>query len=62
MDKHIVYDMQMKFPENWALTSSHTFRESDDMQFSFSYFHFLMVSQPGIFVLRCLTLLKILTG
>ena len=45
MDKHIVADMQSKFPENWALTSSHAFRESDDMQFSFSYFHFIMVRQ-----------------
>ena len=37
--------MQSMFPENWALTSRHSFRESDDMQFSFSYFHFVMVRQ-----------------
>ena len=49
MDKHIVADMQSKFPENWALTSSHAFRESDDMQFSFSYFHFVMVRQRGTY-------------
>ena len=35
--------MQSQFPENWALTSSRAFRESDDMQFSFSYFHYVMV-------------------
>lgn len=30
------------FPAHWATTSSHVFRASDDMQFAFSYFYFLI--------------------
>ena len=31
-----------RYPEEFEATSSHKLRSSDDMQFSFSYFYFLM--------------------
>jgi UDP-N-acetylglucosamine-lysosomal-enzyme len=30
------------FPQEWKTTSSHAFRSSDDMQFAFAYFYFLI--------------------
>ncbi|OWF50745.1 N-acetylglucosamine-1-phosphotransferase subunits alpha/beta-like isoform X2 [Mizuhopecten yessoensis] len=42
MDKDIMNELQDMFPEEWAVTSSHKIRSSDDMQFAFSYYYYLM--------------------
>lgn len=42
VDKQIFHEMKQKFWKNWEATSSHQLRQSDDMQFAFSYFHFLI--------------------
>ncbi|XP_076754530.1 N-acetylglucosamine-1-phosphate transferase subunits alpha and beta [Xylocopa sonorina] len=41
VDKWIVNDMQNKFEDEFKKTSSHKVRNSEDMQFAFSYFYFL---------------------
>ncbi|KZC05291.1 N-acetylglucosamine-1-phosphotransferase subunits alpha/beta [Dufourea novaeangliae] len=41
IDKWIVADMQKKFEYEFKKTSSHKVRNSEDMQFAFSYFYFL---------------------
>lgn len=38
----IVEAMLQKFQQDFAVTKSHRFREKDDMQFAFAYYHFLM--------------------
>ena len=38
----IMQELQERYPEEFALTSSHRVRHREDMQFSFSYFYFLM--------------------
>lgn len=38
----IQFVLSFRFPEEWDITSSHKVRSSDDMQFAFSYFYFLM--------------------
>eukprot|EP00095_Tigriopus_kingsejongensis_P002042 maker-scaffold556_size137522-snap-gene-0.27 protein:Tk02042 transcript:maker-scaffold556_size137522-snap-gene-0.27-mRNA-1 annotation:"hypothetical protein LOTGIDRAFT_238796" len=42
LDLSILRNLLAKFPEEWAETSGRRFRSGDDMQFSFSYYHFLM--------------------
>lgn len=42
IDVHTVERMQSRFRDHFAHTSASQFRHSEDMQFSFSYFHFLM--------------------
>ncbi|KOX67580.1 N-acetylglucosamine-1-phosphotransferase subunits alpha/beta [Melipona quadrifasciata] len=42
IDKWIVADMQQKFEHEFKKTSSHKVRNSEDMQYAFSYFYFLM--------------------
>ncbi len=42
VDGAVFRDLRAKFPSQWEATSSHQIRQSDDMQFSFSYFHFLI--------------------
>ncbi|XP_033751371.1 LOW QUALITY PROTEIN: N-acetylglucosamine-1-phosphotransferase subunits alpha/beta-like [Pecten maximus] len=42
IDKDIMNELQDMFPEEWAVTSSHKIRSSDDMQFAFSYYYYLM--------------------
>lgn len=42
IDKNIMLEMQAKFPDDWAETSSHRMRSSDDMQYAFAYFYYLM--------------------
>ena len=37
-----------RFPREWDETSAHKTRHSKDMQFSFSYFYYLM-SEPNVF-------------
>ncbi|XP_066593721.1 N-acetylglucosamine-1-phosphotransferase subunits alpha/beta isoform X2 [Prorops nasuta] len=41
IDKTIVESMQSKFVAEFRKTSSHRIRDSEDMQFAFSYFYFL---------------------
>ncbi|XP_078049981.1 N-acetylglucosamine-1-phosphate transferase subunits alpha and beta [Augochlora pura] len=41
IDKWIAADMQKKFEHEFKKTSSHKVRNSEDMQFAFSYFYFL---------------------
>eukprot|EP01105_Mastigella_eilhardi_P015897 TRINITY_DN363_c0_g1_i1.p1 TRINITY_DN363_c0_g1~~TRINITY_DN363_c0_g1_i1.p1 ORF type:complete len:715 (-),score=152.10 TRINITY_DN363_c0_g1_i1:452-2596(-) len=38
----VLEQLQARFPSQWDATSSHRFRDSKDMQFSFSYFYFVM--------------------
>jgi hypothetical protein len=42
LDKHIIEEMQERWSEQFDITSSHHFRAGDDMQYSFSYFYYLM--------------------
>ncbi|XP_076114277.1 N-acetylglucosamine-1-phosphotransferase subunits alpha/beta-like [Mytilus galloprovincialis] len=42
VDRSVMYELHEKFPEEWDITSSHKVRSSDDMQFAFSYFYYLM--------------------
>ncbi|KAL7290119.1 hypothetical protein TKK_0015840 [Trichogramma kaykai] len=42
LDRQIIVDMQLKFAKEFAITSSHRVRSSNDMQFAFSYFYFLL--------------------
>ena len=35
-------ELQSRFPEEFDRTSSHQLRSTEDMQFAFSYFYFLM--------------------
>uniref|UniRef100_A0AAY5KRX6 N-acetylglucosamine-1-phosphotransferase subunits alpha/beta n=1 Tax=Esox lucius TaxID=8010 RepID=A0AAY5KRX6_ESOLU len=42
IDRLVMQELQDIFPEEFALTSSHRVRHSEDMQFAFSYFYFLM--------------------
>jgi UDP-N-acetylglucosamine-lysosomal-enzyme len=52
LDRNILHEMiDETFPDRFAATSSHRFRDSHDMQYAFSYFYFLM-NQPRPFVLE----------
>ncbi|KAK3088613.1 hypothetical protein FSP39_021285 [Pinctada imbricata] len=42
VDKYIMEELQDMFEKEWAVTSSNKVRSSNDMQFAFSYFYFLM--------------------
>ena len=46
IDRDVVAEMHAKWPEQFAETSSHRFRSSNDMQFAFSFFYYLM-SEPA---------------
>lgn len=48
VDVHIMSRLQQRFPEEFDRTSSHRIRSSDDMQFAFSYFYFLMSEKHEI--------------
>ena len=48
IDKWIVDDMQRKFGHEFKKTSSHKVRNSEDMQFAFSYFYFLASEKRGV--------------
>lgn len=50
LDKSILSAMQATWPEQWNATSSHRFRSSEDMQYAFSYFYYL-IHQPADFEL-----------
>ncbi|KAJ4457447.1 putative N-acetylglucosamine-1-phosphotransferase subunits alpha/beta [Paratrimastix pyriformis] len=42
LDKDILTELQERWPAEFASTSSHRFRHPEDMQYSFSYFYYLM--------------------
>ena len=42
VDLNILKEMRNKFASQWTSTSGHVMRSADDMQFEFSYFHFLI--------------------
>ena len=42
LQKSVLEAMHDRFPDQFAATASHRFRHSQDMQFSFSYFYYLM--------------------
>lgn len=48
LDKAILNAMQATWPDQWNATSSHRFRSSEDMQYAFSYFYYL-IHQPRPF-------------
>lgn len=48
IDKWIAADMQKKFKHEFKRTSNHKVRSSEDMQFAFSYFYFLMSEKRNV--------------
>ncbi|XP_033989187.1 N-acetylglucosamine-1-phosphotransferase subunits alpha/beta isoform X2 [Trematomus bernacchii] len=48
IDRLIMQGLQDTFPEEFAKTSGHSVRHSEDMQFAFSYFYFLMSAQQQL--------------
>ncbi|XP_024140641.1 N-acetylglucosamine-1-phosphotransferase subunits alpha/beta [Oryzias melastigma] len=48
IDRLIMQELQDTFPEEFDKTSAHRVRHSEDMQFAFSYFYFLMSAQQEL--------------
>ncbi|KAJ8668162.1 hypothetical protein QAD02_009825 [Eretmocerus hayati] len=48
LDRMIISEMQDRFPGEFDKTSSHRVRHSEDMQFAFSYFHFLLSEKRSV--------------
>uniref|UniRef100_A0A4W6FFU2 N-acetylglucosamine-1-phosphotransferase subunits alpha/beta n=1 Tax=Lates calcarifer TaxID=8187 RepID=A0A4W6FFU2_LATCA len=48
IDRLIMQELQNTFPEEFDKTSGHRVRHSEDMQFAFSYFYFLMSAQQQL--------------
>ncbi|XP_034529267.1 N-acetylglucosamine-1-phosphotransferase subunits alpha/beta isoform X2 [Notolabrus celidotus] len=48
IDRLIMQELQDTFPEGFDKTSGHRVRHSEDMQFAFSYFYFLMSAQQQL--------------
>ncbi|XP_034019072.1 N-acetylglucosamine-1-phosphotransferase subunits alpha/beta [Thalassophryne amazonica] len=48
IDRLIMQELQDTFPEEFDKTSAHQVRHSEDMQFAFSYFYFLMSAQQQL--------------
>eukprot|EP01103_Thecamoeba_quadrilineata_P014464 TRINITY_DN4324_c0_g1_i3.p1 TRINITY_DN4324_c0_g1~~TRINITY_DN4324_c0_g1_i3.p1 ORF type:complete len:677 (-),score=171.88 TRINITY_DN4324_c0_g1_i3:94-2124(-) len=42
IDRSVLVQLQDRWPDLWDATSSHQFRSGSDMQYSFSYFYFLV--------------------
>jgi hypothetical protein len=42
IDRDYMQEMQARWSEQWNATSAHRFRSSTDMQYSFSYYYYLM--------------------
>ena len=42
INREVMDELHLKYPEEFERTSSHKLRSSDDMQFAFSYVYFLM--------------------
>eukprot|EP01091_Cochliopodium_minus_P007960 TRINITY_DN1784_c0_g2_i1.p1 TRINITY_DN1784_c0_g2~~TRINITY_DN1784_c0_g2_i1.p1 ORF type:complete len:461 (+),score=87.36 TRINITY_DN1784_c0_g2_i1:59-1384(+) len=50
LKKSVINDLQYAFVEEYKKTSSHKFRANDDMQFAFSYFHFLIWQKKYLYI------------
>uniref|UniRef100_A0AAV2J081 N-acetylglucosamine-1-phosphotransferase subunits alpha/beta n=1 Tax=Knipowitschia caucasica TaxID=637954 RepID=A0AAV2J081_KNICA len=48
IDRFIMQELQDMFPKEFDETSGHRVRHSEDMQFAFSYFYFLMSAQQHL--------------
>lgn len=48
IEKHIMSELQERFPREWEETSSHKLRSPLDMQFAFSYFYYLMSEEVDV--------------
>ncbi|XP_061523335.1 N-acetylglucosamine-1-phosphotransferase subunits alpha/beta isoform X2 [Phycodurus eques] len=48
IDRLVMQELQDTFPDDFDKTSAHRVRHSDDMQFAFSYFYFLMSTQQQL--------------
>ena len=48
IDVPIMQKLQSKFPAEFERTSSHKFRSSDDVQYAFAYFWFLMEDNAAL--------------
>lgn len=48
IDRLIMQELQDTFPQEFDKTSGHRVRHSEDMQFAFSYFYFLMSAQDQL--------------
>ncbi|XP_058481469.1 N-acetylglucosamine-1-phosphotransferase subunits alpha/beta [Solea solea] len=48
IDRLIMQELQDTFPDEFDKTSAHRVRHSEDMQFAFSYFYFLMSAQQQL--------------
>lgn len=48
IDRLVMQELQETFPEEFDKTSAHRVRHSQDMQFAFSYFYFLMSAQQQL--------------
>ncbi|XP_065807163.1 N-acetylglucosamine-1-phosphotransferase subunits alpha/beta [Labrus bergylta] len=48
IDRLVMQELQDIFPEEFDKTSAHRVRHSEDMQFAFSYFYFLMSAQQQL--------------
>ena len=42
IDVATMESLQAEFPDQWAATSTHRFRSSEDMQYGFAYFYWIM--------------------
>jgi len=42
VNRDIMEELQARWPEQWAATSTHRFRSPVDMQYSFAYYHYVM--------------------
>ena len=38
----------LRFPREWEITSSHKVRSSDDMQFAFSYYYYILGAMTSV--------------
>lgn len=50
IDRNIIGELQRKFRKEFEITSRNRFRHADDMQFSFSYYYYLMHEQLNLSV------------
>lgn len=48
LDRTVIEEMQEKFANEFEKTSSHRVRNSEDMQFAFSYFYFLLSEKRSV--------------
>eukprot|EP00941_MAST-03F_sp_MAST-3F-sp1_P002576 g2576.t1 len=49
VDRVRVEEMYQRFPDAFKQTAAHKFRSTDDVQFAFAYFHFLLLTAEHVF-------------